>query len=116
MVRLTADPVVSLSLAQLVRHEVERYKGYSPIAKMFALLDDTNQTYAVVMLENDPAARPAFVVVMARVVGEKVIIEEDSTLDKPLVEALIHNAHIPREQIILAYAGEKVPGEQEKSV
>lgn len=115
MAGLTAEPVVSLSLAQLVRREVERYKGYSPVAKLFSILDETNQTYAVVMREDDPATRPAYVVVMARVMGEKVIIEEDSTLDKPLVEALIHNAHIPREQIILAYAEEKVPGEQEKS-
>jgi hypothetical protein len=41
---------------------------------------------------------------MARVVGNKVIIEEDTT-DRPLVEALIR-CGIPREHIILVYAGE----------
>jgi hypothetical protein len=45
---------------------------------------------------------------MARVVGDKIIIEEDRSFDKPLHEALMGNAGIPREQIILAYAGESL--------
>jgi hypothetical protein len=43
---------------------------------------------------------------LARIVGEKIIIEDDKT-NKPLVDALVQ-AGIPREQIVLAYAGEKV--------
>jgi hypothetical protein len=79
------------------------------VAKLFPILDDARQTYAVIIIEDDPAARPAYVVVMARVMGDKVIIDEDRSFDKPLVDALIHNGGIPREQIILAYAGEKLP-------
>jgi hypothetical protein len=45
---------------------------------------------------------------MARVVGDKIFIDEDTT-DKPLYEALMANAGIPREQIVLAYAGETPP-------
>ena len=47
-------------------------------------------------------------------VDEKIIIEEDTTTDKPLYDALMFNAHIPREQIILAYAGEKAPDEPQE--
>jgi len=43
---------------------------------------------------------------MARGENDKVVIEEDLT-DKPLVDALIQ-AGIPREQIVLAYAGDKL--------
>lgn len=49
----------------------------------------------------------ALVVVLARVVGDKVVIEEDNT-DKKLIDALRQRG-IPREQIILAYAGEPIP-------
>ncbi len=45
--------------------------------------------------------------VMARVEGDKVIIEEDLT-DRPLVDALLQ-AGIAREQIVLAYAGDPIP-------
>jgi hypothetical protein len=38
---------------------------------------------------------------------EVVIVEVDNT-DKPLVDALVQQG-IPREQIVLAYAGETLP-------
>jgi hypothetical protein len=46
---------------------------------------------------------------MARVLGDYIVIEEDTALDKPLYEALIANHDFPREKIILAYKGEKFP-------
>ncbi|MBI5667232.1 MAG: XisI protein [Chloroflexi bacterium] len=108
MVSVTKDKVESL--AEITRREVARYVGYSPVARLFPVLDDTHQTYAVIIIENDPALRPASAVVMARVVGDKVVIEEETT-DKPLYEALMVNGGIPREQIVLAYAGESLPDE-----
>lgn len=42
--------------------------------------------------------------ILARIVGQRVIIERDVT-NKPLVDALMQ-AGVPREQIVLAYAGE----------
>ncbi len=98
-------------LAQKTRKEVLRYAGYSPIAKLYPLIDDSNQSYAVVMMEDSPEIKPAWIVVMARVIDNKIIIEEDTSLDKPLVDALMMNAHIPREQIVLRYAGESIPNE-----
>ena len=53
---------------------------------------------------------PASVVVLARIEGDTVIIEEDTT-DRPLVDSLVH-AGIPRAKIIRAYAGETVPANQ----
>lgn len=44
---------------------------------------------------------------MARIVGDSVIIEHDVT-DRPLLHELMR-AGIPREQIILTYAGEPLP-------
>jgi hypothetical protein len=95
------------TLTDITRREVELYAGYSTVAKTFAVLDDSSKTYAAIIL--DPKDRPAYVVVMARVVGDYVVIEEDSTLDKPLVDALMVNGSVPREKIILAYKGETLP-------
>lgn len=44
---------------------------------------------------------------IALLVGDKIIIEEDGT-DKPLVDALLQRG-VPRDQIILAYRGEQAP-------
>lgn len=41
------------------------------------------------------------------VVNNKTIINKDTT-DRPLVDELVR-AGIPRDQIVLAYAGEKLP-------
>jgi hypothetical protein len=43
---------------------------------------------------------------VVRLINDQIVIERDVN-DKPLVDALIQ-ARIPRRQIILAYAGEKV--------
>jgi hypothetical protein len=51
--------------------------------------------------------------VMARIEGDKIIIEEDTT-DQPLYERL-ERAGILREQMILTYAGEELPGEEESA-
>lgn len=93
-------------LAEITRREVSFYAGNAFQARLFPVFDDARQTYAVIIIEDDPAMRPAWVVVMARVEADKVIIEEDTSLDKPLVDALTANGGIPREQIVLAYAGE----------
>lgn len=104
-----AKTEVDTALVAIVRREVERYAGNAYQARLYPVLDDSNQTYAVIIIEDDPTARPAWVVVMAQVDGDKIVIHEDTSLDKPLYEALMVNGGIPREQIILAYAGETVP-------
>lgn len=96
-------------LNEIVRTEVQKYagdgRGYQ--IRLFAVLDDLRQEYLVVSVDYPRYKTMAAVVVLARILGDKVIIEEDTT-NKPLVEALVQQG-IPREQIILAYQGEPVP-------
>lgn len=97
------------SLAQIVREEVKKYAGSGRGANLilFPLLDDENQTYSVVAVDYPTRHDIALVVVLARIVDGKVVIEEDTT-DKKLVDALIQRG-IRREQIVLAYEGEPIP-------
>lgn len=95
----------------IVRQEIADYAdGITWNAVTYPVLDDERQTYVVAVLP-DRYPRPfrAGISVMARVVGDMVIIDEDIT-DRPLVNELVR-AGIPREKIVLLYAGEQVPAE-----
>jgi sulfur carrier protein ThiS len=97
-------------LAEIVREEVQKYaagnrRGYNLI--VFPILDDNERVYAVNFISYPDRETGANVMLMARVVGDKVVIEEDTT-NKPLLDALKQRG-IPREQIILAYQGEPIP-------
>ena len=105
MAGIVKEKMAVETLAEITRREVERYVGYSPEAECYPILDDVHRTYTVVMIPHWPRKYPAGMIVMARVVDDQVIIEEETT-DKPLVEALMVNGNVPREQIVLAYAGE----------
>lgn len=96
-----------MELMQIVQHEVENYSGPSIKARTFALSDPEKHTYAVMMVPDFPRKFDASIIVLARLDNGKVVIEEDTT-DHPLWRELVRAA-IPREQIILAYAGEKLP-------
>ena len=105
----TLEQITTEALAEITRREVSLYAATSDTATFYPVLDDEHRTYAVVVVEHFRRNSPAWVFVMARVVGDKVIIEEDTTLEKHLVDALVHNGGIPRENIILAYKGELAP-------
>lgn len=101
-------------LTSLVQREVADYNDVNAWkAHSFYLEDSEKQVYIVVDVPDadHPLVSKPDIVVMARVIGDKVIIDQDIT-DKPLYEALMANAGIPREQIILAYAGEAIPPEE----
>jgi hypothetical protein len=106
MVELTGQ---KLQLAEITRQEVQRYVGHTENAIMYALLDDKNQRYGAVLVPEEDAERPSYLVALARVEGDYVVIDEDGALDKPLHQALMVNGGVPREQIILAYRGETIP-------
>lgn len=96
-------------LAAILQTEVKKYagSGRGHNLRLLPLLDVEHHTYAVNAVQNPRKNTRAGVVVLARLLGDKIIIEEDAT-DKPLVDALIQQG-IPRENIILAYAGEIAP-------
>lgn len=97
-----------LNLAEITRREVDLYAGNTHDAKLYPVLDDKNQSYAVITVPDRAEERPAWVAIMARVIGDTIIIDEDTSLDKPLFEALMVNGGVPRENIVLAYKGEPV--------
>jgi transposase-like protein len=99
---------LTINLAEITRQEVQAYVGNTHDAQMVAVLDDPNQIYTVVIVPKNAEERPAWVAVMARVVGDTIVIDEDTSIDKPLVDALMVNGSIPRDRIVLAYKGEKL--------
>lgn len=94
-------------LTIIVKREIERYEGYSFTSQVYSLCDNLQHRYAVVSVPNLPRPYPSRVIVMARVVGDKIFIDEDIT-DKPLVDALLQNGNVPGDQIVLLYAGERI--------
>jgi hypothetical protein len=97
------------ALTQIVREEIRKYAGNGRGANiiLFPILDDERRAYTVVAVDYPTRDDIAGVVVLARIVGDKVVIEEDTT-NKHLVDALLQRG-IPRGQIILAYQGEAIP-------
>lgn len=91
------------NLTGIVKREVEDYaRGGWWKGASYAVSDQERQLYAVVFVPDRPRPFPARIVVMARVVGDSVIIDEDTT-DRPLE---LVRAGVPRERIVLLYAGE----------
>lgn len=97
------------TLKRTLREEVRKYAagGRGINVLLFAILDDEQGIYAVNAVNYPEREDVADVVVLARLVGNKVIVEEDMT-DKKLVDALLQRG-IPRDQIVLAYEGEPIP-------
>lgn len=94
-------------LVEVVREEVEKYAVRSLNTTLYPTFDELRQIYSVLSVRKSAELQSAQVVIMARVEGEYVIVETDTT-DKPLYEALEQRG-IARDKIILAYAGEKLP-------
>lgn len=81
-----------MDLTTIVQREVEAYAGgHWHKARAYALSDLARQRYAVVSIPDRDypieGVKPGLVI-MARVVGDVVVIEHDIT-DEPLFEALI---------------------------
>jgi len=91
----------------IVRQEVEKYEGAAFNSRIIPVYDDLHRTYMIVSVGEPATKNPAIPIVMARVDGDRVIIEADNT-DKPLIEALLQ-AGVPRDKIILAYMDEPLP-------
>jgi hypothetical protein len=93
-------------LNEIVKDTLKEYVGSGFDNRTFPLVNEEEQIYAVNVIDTPVRKRRAGVVVIARVDGDRVIIEEDLT-DRPLVDALVR-AGVPRDKIVLAYAGETV--------
>lgn len=91
-------------LTTILRREVSDYSGPALKATTHYIEDAARQIYTVVVVPDLPRPFHARVIVMARIVEDKVVIDEDTT-DRPLVDELVR-AGVPRERITLLYAGE----------
>jgi hypothetical protein len=98
------------TLAETLKEAVFSYFGGSGGGigvELFPFANEELQAYSVNGIDTPTRKQPAGIVVLAHIVDDKVIIDEDNT-DRPLVELLVR-AGVPRENIILAYAGEPIP-------
>ena len=96
------------TLRSLIKQVLEGYAipGANFISSL--TVSDDGNTFSVVDVARDyEGKRFVATSIHVRLVVDKVVIEHDDN-DKPVVDALVQ-AGIPREQIILAYAGEPVP-------
>ncbi len=97
-----------IELTQIVQREVEGYARPVLRGASYIVTNTEQQLFAVIDVpDHYPRKFAVDVAVMARIVGDKVVIEEDKH-DRPLVDELVR-AGIPREQIICTYIGEKLP-------
>lgn len=96
-------------MKHILREEVRKYagRGWGLGVRLLPLLDDENETYAVNAVDYPERKDYAVVVVLARLLNGKIVIEEDAT-NKKLVDALLQRG-ISRNDIILAYENEPVP-------
>lgn len=100
------------ALIDAVRQEVRLYALEGLDTGGMFIADEQQHIYAALALfdrvYDEPPPVRADVIVLARVIGSTIIIDEDRT-DKPLIDALMINAGVPEAQIICAYAGESPP-------
>jgi hypothetical protein len=104
-------------LAMIVRGAVADYaSAYSTIPLYFAENTSNADNLVFMFVDIDRAKQPdtitvqsvAELVVMARVVKDRVIIETDKISNKPVHKALLQ-CGVPRDHITLAYLGETMP-------
>ncbi|MCL4250032.1 MAG: XisI protein [Anaerolineae bacterium] len=96
-----------VNLKDTVRQVTSEYAGEALNGYTYLTHSDDGSVFTVVGVGTVQGKHVANISLFVRIVGDKVIVERDQN-DKPLVDALIQ-AGVPREQIILAYAGESVP-------
>lgn len=96
------------TVTNIIREEIAWYAGSGRGANiiLFPVLDDEHKTYSVISLDY-PERTGSGIVVLARIIGNQVIIEVDNT-DRSLAQSLLQRG-IPRSQIVLAYSGEPIP-------
>ena len=93
------------TMTETVRNTLLGYARKGLNSQSYLTHNDDNTVFTVVTVTKAP--NTSFVSLLVRTIPGYVLIERDQN-DKPLVDALVQ-AGIPREKIILAYAGEPVP-------
>lgn len=94
------------TLKKIVKTEVAKYavEGLNGIG--YLVCNEAQNVFAVIDIGEFQGKRFVHTGLLVRIIGNTVVIEQDLN-NKPLYEALVQ-AGIPRSQIVLAYAGEKL--------
>jgi CTP:phosphocholine cytidylyltransferase-like protein len=95
------------TLKQQVRDVIAGYAGKVLNGYSFWTRNDDESLYTVIDVARSHGQQIVGVSVIVRIVDNFVVIDRDQN-DKLVVDALTQ-AGIPREQIVLAYAGEALP-------
>jgi len=97
------------NLTNLLREEVRDYATSAFKGKLYFSVSEDETFYSVTFVPDAdyPAKVEIDIVIAACIIDNIILVEKDST-DKPLYKELLRRG-IPREQIILRYAGEKTP-------
>lgn len=95
------------TLKQILLQEMRSYTGQGLNAYNYLTENEAEQLYTVVDITNIKAKRLVSTVLIARIIGDQIVIEMDHN-NKELADALIARG-IPESQIIRAYQGEAVP-------
>lgn len=96
------------TLADILKEVVATYYARGLRSTSYFVVDPQQHVYVVLDVPDpDRQHELTAAVVMARIVGERVVIDADLT-DRPLIDALVA-AGIPRERIVAAYLGERLP-------
>ena len=94
-------------LTKLLIQEITRYAHDIFNGRSYLTCDTDNQVFAVISVDNNHNEYSGDAGLIVRIDKSNIVIEHDM-YDKPLVDALVKTG-VPREQIILTYAGETVP-------
>ena len=95
------------TLNAIVQSVIEGYTGEGLNGRAYLVHDAVQNIFTVMSVGYVRQQRVTDANLVVRLIADKVIIERDMN-DKVLVDALVQ-AGIPRQLIILAYAGEPVP-------
>ena len=95
------------AMKQILLEEMQKYTGKGLNDYAYLTSNESDQIYTVVDIATIRDKRIVSTVLVARIVGQQIVIEVDHH-DKQLVDALLAR-EVPQEQIILAYRGDTVP-------
>lgn len=92
------------TLSEVLRQTMAGYAGPALNGWSYLTSSDDQQFFTITSVGQVRDHHIVDTGLVARVAGDRIVIERDIN-DKPLVDALLQ-AGVPREQIVLAYAGE----------
>ncbi len=94
------------NLREMVHSIVSSYAAEPLNGKSYLTMNDTEDVFAVITVAKDQKKHIADAGLIVRLEGDFVIVEQDLN-SKIVLEALLQ-AGIPREKIVLTYAGESL--------